>query len=373
MKNRPAHIYLFMTSASPRSLCERYNDECYASLRDDAVRTNAYLSAIAARAKGCVCLDIGTGSLALLAIAAAEAGARHVYALEANKAAAEDARQSVAAKGFEDIITVLEGFSTDIILPAGAPRIELLLHEIIGEIASAEGVVAALADVRARLCDGEAPCSIPARARTLLSPAEWPTADYFAAQPVPLLATPGTRVILMPALPAGLRLAPPQVCEDLSFEPDVGAANTVASSPPAQHCAGEQQAVQSRTLEFTVARDGSLRGIVCWIEIFVADGRAASPEITSTDPGSSWSNVFLLLPNPTAVQAGTRLVVRCDAELAGAQPTYCFEVLRQRPVAECASAEETALELLGALKYPENEDGEQGVEYSEDDCMVEFW
>ena len=40
---------------------------------------------------------------------------------------------------------------------------------------------------------------------------------------------------------------------------------------------------------------------------------------------------------------------------------------------KCASAEETALELLGALKYPENEDGEQGVEYSEDDCMVEFW
>ena len=85
-------------------------------------RAQAFCAAIAAQAKGKVCLDIGTGSLALLAIAAAEAGARRVYALEANASAAELARRSVVAAGYEDVITVLQGFSMDIGLAEGQPQ-----------------------------------------------------------------------------------------------------------------------------------------------------------------------------------------------------------------------------------------------------------
>ena len=54
--------------------------------------TAAYAASITAAAPGRVCLDIGTGSLALLALIAARAGAKHVYAIEANpEAAAYDA------------------------------------------------------------------------------------------------------------------------------------------------------------------------------------------------------------------------------------------------------------------------------------------
>ena len=76
----------------PRSQCERYTDETYAKMRDDERRTHAYRTAIDATAKGRVCLDIGTGALALLALSAARAGASHVYAVEANAAAAAAAR-----------------------------------------------------------------------------------------------------------------------------------------------------------------------------------------------------------------------------------------------------------------------------------------
>ena len=65
-------------------------------------------------------------------------------------------------------------------------RVDLLLHEIIGEVAGAEGVVAAIADAATRHLaptagDGQRPLSIPARARSLLAPAEFPGAEHSIA------------------------------------------------------------------------------------------------------------------------------------------------------------------------------------------------
>ena len=178
---------------APQALCERYTGETYTTMRDDEMRTRAYLSAIERHAPGKLCLDIGTGALALLAIIAARAGAEHVFAIEANAEAAAAARQTVAAEGLEAQITVIEGYSTDVTLPR---RVDLLLHEIIGEIASAEGVVAAVLDAGERhLRSGAAaPVSIPARARTLLAPCEFPGSEYFDALPHPMLAAPGAQV-----------------------------------------------------------------------------------------------------------------------------------------------------------------------------------
>ena len=77
----------------------------------------------------------------MLAISAARAGAKRVYAIEVNNAAYIAACETVRMAGLEDIITVLEGFSTEVELPE---KVEVIVHEIIGEIATQEGVVAAL-------------------------------------------------------------------------------------------------------------------------------------------------------------------------------------------------------------------------------------
>ena len=108
------------------------------AMRADKMRTQAYRHAIERHAPGKLCLDVGTGALALLAIITARAGAEHVFAVEANAEAAAAARQTVAAEGLEAQITIIEGYSTDVTLQRG---VDLLLHEIIGEIAPAEGVV----------------------------------------------------------------------------------------------------------------------------------------------------------------------------------------------------------------------------------------
>ena len=68
-------------------------------------------------APGRTCVDIGTGALALLAVIAARAGAKHVFAIEANAEAAAAAREEVAALGLAEQITILQGYSTDVELP----------------------------------------------------------------------------------------------------------------------------------------------------------------------------------------------------------------------------------------------------------------
>ena len=164
---------------SPKAVCERYTEEIYAAMRDDAERTAAYEAAISARARGRVVLDIGTGALALLAVMAARAGATHVYAVEANGEAARRARETVAALGLESTITVLDGYSSEVSLPQ---KVDLLVHEIIGEAAGYEGVVASVHDARRRhlRADAPPPLSVPARVTSLCAPSELPGGEYFA-------------------------------------------------------------------------------------------------------------------------------------------------------------------------------------------------
>ena len=55
-----------------------YSDSVYAKMRDDVTRTEAYRQALQQVAKNKTVVDIGTGALALLAVFAAQAGARKV-------------------------------------------------------------------------------------------------------------------------------------------------------------------------------------------------------------------------------------------------------------------------------------------------------
>ena len=129
-----------------------FTKEAYASMRDDESRTPLYARAIAARLgeapKGTLSvLDIGTGPHAVLALLAAEAGARKVYAVEVNSDAAARAREAVRAAGWSEVVEVIEGFSTEVTLPE---KVDLVVSEIVGSVASEEGLYATTADAHAR-------------------------------------------------------------------------------------------------------------------------------------------------------------------------------------------------------------------------------
>jgi hypothetical protein len=138
----------------------------HAVLLNDRERTTSFVRAIGRVVlEDDVVLEIGTGT-GVLAIAAARAGARHVYAVEANPAMVGVAESLVKANGLEGRISVIEGWSSQVVL---SERADLLVAELIGNSPLDEQVLEATLDAQRRLLTPDARL-IPRRLKVLALP-----------------------------------------------------------------------------------------------------------------------------------------------------------------------------------------------------------
>lgn len=175
-----------LNSLSSESQFVSFSDSAYKAMVDDPSRTPPFERAIVNRLNAApdgpgsqIVLDLGTGPFALFAIMAAKNGAGHVYAIEANPQAATSARESVKKAGYQDKITILEGFSTDVSLPNGI-KADFIVAEIVGSISSEEGAYATILDARRFLKDpSESNSWIPNRIQTYASPASYTLHNLF--------------------------------------------------------------------------------------------------------------------------------------------------------------------------------------------------
>lgn len=137
----------------------------------DNRRTTDYLAAIAVAVQpGDVVVDVGTGN-GILALAAARAGARAVYAVEATDIA-DIAEQVFELNGVGDRVTVLRGWSHHVDLPELA---DVLVTETIGSEPLEEDILGAVLDARKRMLKPGAvmiPNRLTLLARPLLLPDE---------------------------------------------------------------------------------------------------------------------------------------------------------------------------------------------------------
>jgi precorrin-6B methylase 2 len=119
----------------------------HARMLHDDRRTTDYIAALRQAVRpGDIVLDIGTGS-GVLAIAAARAGARHVYAVEASDIA-DVAERVFACNGVQDRVTLIRGWSRNVELPEPA---DLLVAEVIGNEPFEEEILETTLDARRRL------------------------------------------------------------------------------------------------------------------------------------------------------------------------------------------------------------------------------
>ncbi len=114
---------------------------------NDRARTESFIAGIRQVVRpGDVVVEIGTGT-GVLAVAAARAGAKHVYAIE-ESSIAESAQAIFEANGVADRITLVRETSTEVDLPE---RGDLLVSEMIGNEPLAERLLEVTADAVKRL------------------------------------------------------------------------------------------------------------------------------------------------------------------------------------------------------------------------------
>lgn len=258
----------------------------------DAVRTRAYLAAIAHEVRaGDVVVEIGTG-VGYFAVAAARAGARQVYAIE-SAGVADVAREVIADNGVTDRVTVIHGDALQVVLPA---RGTVLLEDIRSVLPMHGARFALLAD---------------ARARHLTPDARWiAQRDLLWAAPVvePDPAPNETAAALLGDTPYGIdrgaverrlrsdwrrvRLS----ADALLAEPALLASVDLAtvSSP---HVEG--------SAEWLIARDGVLDGFAVWFDAELAGGARISNAPAA--PRALYGQAHFPLTSPLVVHGGDRV------------------------------------------------------------------
>uniref|UniRef100_A0A7S1ITE0 Protein arginine N-methyltransferase n=1 Tax=Eutreptiella gymnastica TaxID=73025 RepID=A0A7S1ITE0_9EUGL len=268
-------------------------------MRDDVIRCNAYQHAIHLETPGKVVLDIGTGPFALLALMCARAGATRVYAMEVVEKWAIQAREAVKHAGYDHVVTVLHGFSTKLELPE---KVDVVVHEILGNITSEEAVSLSIADARARLVrDPTVPSwSIPYRAQTWIAPITFvPIFEEGVEVPQP------RRDYRLEQFPPELMLAPPQVWEDVAF------------------CKPIDLLFES-THVFECNRNGTLQGLLNFMTVlFDEDGTI---QINTLMQRTTWRVIAVLFGQEVMLMQGDRVAVHCKADVRQFPSVYNFEV-----------------------------------------------
>ena len=279
--------------------------EVHISMLNDRARTAGFLAAIAETVRpGDVVVDVGTGT-GVLAIAAARAGARRVYAIEATSIG-QVANLMFEANGLADRITLLEGRSTHIDLPEKA---DVLIGETIGNEPLREQVLETFLDARLRFLKPDArlvpgslsvfgvPVEIPAadlspHTFTREAAARWCAAYGMDFSPLAVVAaSPGQSFLAQHSEARHWRrLSDPIRLFDVDLRRHTAAAVRSTVSAPATY-------------------SGVINGLAIFFELHVSSTVRLSTEPSRAPERSNWRNPVEILPVAWTVRPGDLIEV----------------------------------------------------------------
>jgi hypothetical protein len=285
-----------------RDLTEWYPVWLYELMETDEVRNRAYRDAIRETVEGKVVLELGTGRKALWAVCCAQAGAKRVYAIEANRKAYESSQRFLRSRKIDNV-HLIWGFSDKVEVPE---RCQVLVHDLVGDIGSSEGMVPFIEDAKRRMLTADA-IHIPRRCTTYFVLVEEPRLGL--AERAFSYGMRGFRrldditFVRFFGFPRAAAISRPQVFEDVVFD----------------------QAPELRTderLAVEVERDGELRGILFFIRLHLSDQRSIDTWASHT----TWSTPYVRLKAPVRVRKGDRVQVGIQRDLSG-NPRYAVQLM----------------------------------------------
>jgi predicted RNA methylase len=271
------------------------------SMLADEERCLGYMRAIFKTVHpGDVVLDIGSGT-GILGLFACLAGARHVYALEQD-AVIEVARQICRHNGFEERVTFVKDWSTNVELPE---RVDVVITETIGNIGFEEGILGWVIDARDRLLVPGGRI-VPQAVELVAVPVEHPAAyrpvdvwlgDFFSFDFSAARAVAANNLHWIDLSPESFLSEPMRLARvDLAEVPGTDVSGSAS---------------------YEVTREGALHGIGGWFASELAPGIRLSNAPPNQTP--SWMHGFLPLVQPLPVAPGDRLRVEIEADANSAQ------------------------------------------------------
>ncbi|KAI9123120.1 hypothetical protein K1719_006009 [Acacia pycnantha] len=288
------------------------------NMLQDYVRTGTYYAAVIenrADFMGRVVVDVGAGS-GILSLFAAQAGAKHVYAVEASEMA-EYARKLIAGNPMlGQRITVIKGKVEDVQLPEKA---DILISEPMGTLLINERMLESYVIARDRFLTPEGQM-FPTVGRIHMAPFTdeylfieiankalfWQQQNYYGVDLTPLYGTAFQGYFSQPVVDAfdpRLLIAPPifhvidftKVKEEDLYEIDI-------------------------PLKFTASVGARVHGLACWFDVLF-NGSTVQRWLT-TAPGSPtthWYQMRCVLSQPIYVMAGQEITGRLHMVAHNAQ------------------------------------------------------
>jgi protein arginine N-methyltransferase 1 len=287
-----------------------YDPFLYRAMNRDNVRNRAFERSLRRLAPGRSVLDLGTGQDLTWALVAAAVGARQVIAVEAMPESYAKARARLAIHPASDRVELLHGLSTELGIDGSA---DVCVSEIIGSIASSEGIIAVITDARRRLLTPDA-VVVPDRCTTEVGAIclrdIFPGGLALSSDSVPYLA----EIFELTGGPFDVRLA----IANLPADAVVSTVDTVETIL----LNGALREDEVAEVRLRMRREARVDGLLCWITVAAdADGEV----IDTLQQRTSWIPVYLpLFDEPVLARAGDVLDVCFERQLGddGVHPDY---------------------------------------------------